>query len=410
VSRPRTAKATLFGSPKATAPANTIVWLGDSFTGNGGGVGTPNPTLNYSRGFQHWGLNLLGQRLRTLTNAGVGGQTTVQVAARVASDVIALRPGWCHVLVGCNDITQSVPLATTQANLSAIWDALDRAGIRCVQGTIGPRGSWTGTQRAQFEALNAWIRDQSRRRNLVLVDYHAVLTQPSGGGAGAYGTGLNYDVTHPNTLGCYFMGLALANALSPLISGAPCPLLLSGEGDATNLLTQGRFGTGGSGSALSGAWGMALAGSPTLTYAKVARTDIPGSWQSILMAVGASVAFTASSNANVGASLAIGESVVGVVEYQLSALDTAGTAGNHLFHMQVQTYNGSSFTTTAADLSPLDSTGFPTASRNGVLLTPPLVVPAATTLVQMQIKASAGGTYLFDRAGIFNVSRLGIAA
>jgi lysophospholipase L1-like esterase len=397
--------------------AATIIPLGDSFTGNGGGHLSPgaiasltagsityDEKLNYSRGFWVWAMNLLGQRLRVIHDAGVGGETTVQILARTPGDVVAFKPGWCHLLAGINDVAQNVPLATTKANLTSIWDQLDAAGIRIIVGTIGPLASYVSTQRAQIEQINAWIRDQARQRGMVLVDYHAVLVNATSNGV--YSTGLNFDSTHPNTLGSYFMGLAMANAISPLIAGAPFPYLLSGQGDSTNLLVEGRFGTTGNGSPLTGNWGVATTGTPSITWSKVPRTDIPGNWQSIAMLAGANVAFAISGNASVGANLAIGDTVIGCLEYQLSGLDTAGTAGNHSFYLQLQAYNGASFTLTAADLLPLDAAGFPTASRSGVLLTPPITVPAGTTLMQMQIKGNGGGTYLIDRAGMFNITRL----
>jgi len=402
-----------------TRGAATIIPLGDSFTGNGGGHLSPgaiasltagsityDEKLNYSRGFWVWAMNLLGQRLRVIHDAGVGGETTVQILARTPGDVVAFKPGWCHLLAGINDVSQGIPLATTKANLTSIWNQLDAAGIRIIVGTIGPLAAYVSTQKAQIEQINAWIRDQARQRGMVLVDYHAVLVNPVGGGPGIYALGLNFDSTHPNTLGSYFMGLAMANAISPLIAGAPFPYLLSGQGDSTNLLVEGRFGTTGNGSPLTGNWGVATTGTPTITWSKVPRTDIPGNWQSIAMLAGANVAFAISGNASVGANLAIGDTVVGCLEYQLSGLDTAGTTGNHSFNLQLQAYNGASFTLTAADLHPLDAAGFPTASRSGVFLTPPITVPAGTTLMQMQIRAYGGGTYLIDRAGMFNLTRL----
>lgn len=389
---------------------NTIVWLGDSIPGNGGGIGTVNPTSNYSRGFWVWALNFLGQRLRTLANAGIGGQRSDEILARLFTDVIALRPGWCHVQAGTNDIAQGISLATIQANLAAMWDALDRAGIRVITGTVPPRASYTGNQRAQGELLNAWIKDQGRRRrNLVVVDYHSVLvfTSSTTSVSGGYAPGLNFDTIHPSTVGAAAMGKLLADTIAPLIP--PAAFLASSEGDATNLIANGRFGTtGGNGAVIGNNWGVSSSAG-TLTYSKVPRTDgVYGSWQSINLSTVASASFLLSSNATVGAGLAVGDTISAALEYQLSGLDTAGTAGQHCFYLTLTTYDGASFGAGSTDLVYQAET-FPTWDRKGVLRTPPIVVPAGATLAQLQIRAYGGGTYLLDRAGIFNHTQLALA-
>jgi lysophospholipase L1-like esterase len=399
---------------------NTIIWLGDSITGNGGGKLSPgaiasltasstayDETKQYARGFWVWAQNLSGQRLRTIHNAGVGGETSAQILARVQGDVVAYTPGWCHVQAGTNDIGQGVSAATTKANLTAIWDALDTAGIRILVGTIPPRASYTGSQRADAELLNSWIVDQGRQRaNLVVVDYHAVLAYPGTSGAGAYNLTYNYDTVHPSVSGAYAMGRLLADTLTLLVP--PANFLLTGEGDARNLLTANtRFLSGGSGGVIGG-WGLTTSGTPTLTYAKVARTDnVPGNWQSVVMDPANGVNFVLVNNASVGASLAIGDTVTGALEYQLSGLDATGTTGTKAFQLILTAYNGSSFTSVATDLATATE-NFPTASRSGVLRTPPLTVPSGTTLMQLQIKAFGGGTYLFDRAAIYNHTKLGL--
>lgn len=389
---------------------DTIVWLGDSMTGNGGGVGTVNPTSNYARGFWVWALNFLGQRLRTLANAGIGGQRSDEILARLFTDVIALRPGWCHVQAGTNDIAQGIALSVVKANLAAMWDALDRAGIRVITGTVPPRASYTGNQRAQTELLNAWIKDQGRRRrNLVVVDYHSVLvfTSSSTSVSGGYAPGLNFDTVHPNAAGAALMGKLLADTIAPLIPAAT--FLASAEGDASNLIPNGRFGTtGGNGAVIGNNWGL-VNSAGVLTYAKVPRTDgLFGSWQSVALSTVANASFILTSNANVGASLAIGDTISAAVEYQLTGLDAAGTAGSHYFQLVLTFYDGAAFTTVSTDLHNATD-AFPTWDRKGVLRTPPIVVPAGSTLAQLQIKAFGGGTYLLDRAGIFNHTQLALA-
>lgn len=54
------------------------------------------------------------------SHAGVGGDTSAQLLARIQADVIAKAPNWCHIMIGTNDARASVPLATYKANVQAI--------------------------------------------------------------------------------------------------------------------------------------------------------------------------------------------------------------------------------------------------------------------------------------------------
>lgn len=90
--------------------AGTWICFGDSITeGNG-----PIP------GYFALASVLSGQQLRLVRNAGIGGNTTAQMLARVQADVVAYAPAYCIVLGGTND--SSVAVSVTQANLTAIYD------------------------------------------------------------------------------------------------------------------------------------------------------------------------------------------------------------------------------------------------------------------------------------------------
>lgn len=160
--------------------ARTLVVIGDSITEQGGML-TASPHRN-TTSFWTWGLNLLGQRLDLLANLGVGGQRTDEILARIAN-AVALAPGWMHVLAGTNDVGQDVPTATSTANLTAIYDAVQSAGIRLIVGTIPPRTTASAGQKERAAALNQWIREEaSRRVGVILVDYEAALTDQGTGG------------------------------------------------------------------------------------------------------------------------------------------------------------------------------------------------------------------------------------
>ena len=67
-----------------------------------------------------------------VVNAGVSGNTSADILARLQSDVIAQTPAVCAILIGINDWSKGVIPAQYQANLNSILDILDQNGIKPV--------------------------------------------------------------------------------------------------------------------------------------------------------------------------------------------------------------------------------------------------------------------------------------
>lgn len=83
-----------------------------------------------------------GYAASDIINAGIGGNTSAQFLARLQTDVIALGPAVCCVMVGANDYAQGVPVATYKSNLEAIADAIKSNCIKAVfMSTTMRRGS-----------------------------------------------------------------------------------------------------------------------------------------------------------------------------------------------------------------------------------------------------------------------------
>jgi acyl-CoA thioesterase-1 len=94
-----------------------IVAFGDSLTaGYGAGEGEDFPAVLASRA----GV--------AIVNAGVSGDTTESALHRLESDVLARSPRLVIVGLGGNDFLQSVPIATTEANLRNIVQRIQGAG------------------------------------------------------------------------------------------------------------------------------------------------------------------------------------------------------------------------------------------------------------------------------------------
>jgi len=365
------------GLPATFAPKAipTLCVLGDSITEQGG-ILPGNLNRNRTSPWP-WGLNLSGQRLDILGNDGVGGDKTYQVLARV-TNVVAKNPGYCHVLAGTNDVWNDIATATTTANLDAIVEALLAAGIRVFIGTIPPKDGGTTTQRALQAAANDHIRQMPYLySNVTLVDYEAVLTDPT---TGIYPTGWSADGTHLVNNGGFAAGREFARVIAATVPENN-RLATSKFGTVNLLGNAGRFflGNGSPG----GGWQQAqYSVAPTNT--RVARADnILGTMQQAVIPDGDKCTYTV--NVPISADMAVGDTVEMVLEYDLSNVDPTISGTGKAFTSGIQAYVNSAFIgpNMRYDLWMTSTTEVPPiTSRSGVFRTPPLLIPAGTTLIQ----------------------------
>lgn len=186
---------------QAGPAALTLVVLGDSLThplGTGGDA-------DWLRWADPDG------RFELLANAGVPGDRTDQVLARVEQQVLAHRPAWATVLAGTNDIAQGVGAEPIIFNLTRIYDALAAAGIRFVAITIPPLVMMTPDKVATHQAVNAWMRERVEADWPgvgVLADWSAALSTNGDGISPA--AGFFPDGVHFSAAGAQAAGTALA--------------------------------------------------------------------------------------------------------------------------------------------------------------------------------------------------------
>jgi lysophospholipase L1-like esterase len=148
-------------------------------------------------------------------NAGIGGQKTYQLLARVQADVVAANPELVTVLGGTNDIGGGVDPSVIIANLDAIIAAI-LAGTtsNIILGEVPPRGfvggdSPTPVGHAAIQQVNAWIRTKHGPRVKV-----AEWALPLSTGDGVTpNLDLFGDHVHPDRRGAQIM----ASVLAPLL-------------------------------------------------------------------------------------------------------------------------------------------------------------------------------------------------
>ncbi|QWY84609.1 esterase [Microbacterium phage Footloose] len=166
--------------------------FGDSITTaqemSAGGAG-------YGGAWPQMACALSQQRLNFRGNAGVSGNTSTQIRARI-SEALALSPSIVAVLAGANNITaptsdSAAAFATYKDDIRAICTTLRDAGIRVILCTILPRRGalHTATRLATTMKWNAWLREYARngaefpedRGGFELIDFFDLLVDPSTG-------------------------------------------------------------------------------------------------------------------------------------------------------------------------------------------------------------------------------------
>lgn len=171
----------------------------------------------------HWPTALLGAGLRVV-NRGVRRQTSREMLARFAADVLAERPDVVAILAGTNDLkrraddaesddAKSGQVAPLLARLDAMAGAARARGIRVVLGAVPPVGrdlERLARDPAVILAANAAIRRLAAAHGDGFADYHAALADAEGFLPAAIAA----DGLHPNAEGYRLMSPRLLGALA----------------------------------------------------------------------------------------------------------------------------------------------------------------------------------------------------
>lgn len=239
----------------------TIVTLGDSFM-----VGSAS---DWTTMF----IPATKGRLRRAAAAGVSGNTSSQMLARLSTDVIAYAPSYCLVgAVTPNDPAQSVNVATTKANIVAIVAALAGAGITPLL-VLGPPSDTTA-YRDHIANVNGWLRFWGPANGYRVLDPYQRVTDPTDG---TWLSTYTADGIHPNALGAKLMGFDAAAQISMLPA---VPLLCAGANDPTNLAPNPCFDPSSGGLATS--W--TKNGTATASVTAVTAGYGVGNWQELTAA------------------------------------------------------------------------------------------------------------------------------
>ena len=184
---------------------------------------------------------LSGQRMRSVRNAGIAGNTTTQMVARIDADVFAYSPQVLIFAGPTNDFQNSIPSNTTRANYESVFQACLTNGTRLIVTTCPPidvagASPWntTALRRAGVIQHNLWLTEWAHARGVPVIDLWGVWAEASTGG---WRTDATYtsDGVHPNYAAMWVAAGALVGTLPSVFDQAP--RLVESTADTTDLLT-----------------------------------------------------------------------------------------------------------------------------------------------------------------------------
>ncbi len=190
----------------------TLVLLGDSLHA-GDSIGT-NFNFTKYQGQVVWANALAGHPFSLIYNAGVGGEKSHQILARVDSDVIAKNPSHCIYTVGMNNDTSvngDVNAANTNLknDFIAIYEKLNNAGIYsfiCTNTTTLNNPN----RNKQAMVINNWLYSYFKDKpNCEIVDYFGTLADTLSN-SGYQKANYHRDSTHWSNVGAFTLGKMLA--------------------------------------------------------------------------------------------------------------------------------------------------------------------------------------------------------
>jgi lysophospholipase L1-like esterase len=181
-------------SGPALAPQSIVYVFGDSVTW---GYSTSGVTMSYP--------TKLGQLLGpaySVWNHGIPGALVPAVATEQTKTLtLEAAPAYVVILAGVNSVRNSVPTATVQSQLQAMYEEVVAAGAVPIPVTITPWAGfagWSAGLQTNTETVNAWILAYCASNSLTCVDAYTDLLGVAGALDAEYDSG---DHLHPNQAG-----------------------------------------------------------------------------------------------------------------------------------------------------------------------------------------------------------------
>ena len=189
-----------------------VAFLGDSITqfGARNPVGYVNLVIT---GFKVNGLNVIS------VPAGVSGNTSKDMLARLDKDVISKKPDWVTISCGVNDVwhgAKGVELDPYKANMTSIVDQCQAAGIKVMLLTATMiKEDQPNSNNQKLTAYNEFLRTLAKEKHCLLADLNALMqaeVKRLNDSASAHGNTLTVDGVHMNAAGNEMMASGVLSA------------------------------------------------------------------------------------------------------------------------------------------------------------------------------------------------------
>ena len=188
----------------------TVAFLGDSITEQG--VESPSGYVRLVGS----GLAANGIQIKIIA-AGIGGDKSNQMGARLEKDVLGKKPDWMTLSCGVNDVwkgAKGVSLEDYQTNIISILDRCQKAGVKVMILTatqISPR--LDSPANIQLASYNDFLRKTAKDRGLPLADVSNKMASEQGARkAAGQTTPLTVDGVHMNHIGNQMMAAEVLQA------------------------------------------------------------------------------------------------------------------------------------------------------------------------------------------------------
>ncbi len=148
----------------------TVAFMGDSITqqGDTSPAGYVNLVMK--------GLEVAGVKAKKVP-AGVSGNKSNNMLARLDRAVIARKPQWMTFSCGVNDVwhgDKGVPLEEYKENVTKIFDKCAASGVKVIVLTATMIGEDPANpNNRKLAAYNEWLRAEAKKRNLPMADLNA---------------------------------------------------------------------------------------------------------------------------------------------------------------------------------------------------------------------------------------------
>ena len=374
----------------ATYPTNTIIPFGDSISAmNGKGDDiynnldagqTMEEYIVGAKGYLTWANILLNQRLKVLYNAGVSGNTTAQMLARIQTDVINKRPSYCVILGGTNDLSQNVPIETIKNNLLTMYKMLIGSGITVIACTLTPR--IITAYRPSIININNFIRSlRSTLKNFIVCDWYEDVASPVDDN---WFAGFSDDGLHPIVKSAFVMGKRLYTVLKDIVPVNPI-FAGSNTNDATAIFPN-MYLLGGATSAT----GWNLPTTATVIASKVARTN-GLEWQQIENTGATATSVKINKTINLP-QFVVGTKVSAYLEYEIDASATSITSCS----ATISSWKSGNMINSSTGLGGYITDFVPTPT-SGIIYIPRFTIPVVTGNLDITVQATLIGKFRIGR-------------